>query len=159
MSGFSQVVAESCRQLIRAIAVLTEVLGQADHNDYQLEAAKSGVRAEVDHFLQYLTHDFHTPFFEWKQTIVQNAKCLQYDLQDVDSRFYEAPNKQDFLSELRVAMGGYIREIGMAAKTLSTMEENERRTLELLNNSRASLNQCLQAVKIKDNETFSYELR
>lgn len=159
MSSFSQVVADSCRQLIRHISVLTDVMGQGDPNDYQLEAAKTSVRNEVDQFMHYLLHDCTTPFADLKNNIIQTTKNLQYELLDVDERFIESQNRQEFLVELRSSFGGYIREIGLAAKTASTLEENEKRTVDLLNSSRESLQLCLQAVKLKDNESFSYELR
>eukprot|EP01127_Copromyxa_protea_P016916 TRINITY_DN5114_c0_g6_i1.p1 TRINITY_DN5114_c0_g6~~TRINITY_DN5114_c0_g6_i1.p1 ORF type:complete len:362 (-),score=62.51 TRINITY_DN5114_c0_g6_i1:224-1309(-) len=158
MSSFSQVVTNSCRRLIRPISVLTDVLAQ-DYTEHQLESAKNSVRQEVEQFLHYLEVDSSTPHTECKHAILQATKNLQYDLQDVGDRFVEAPNKQEFLVELRATLGGYLREISAAAKTVGALEESERRVTELLTSSKASLHQCLQAIKLKDNETFSYELR
>lgn len=159
MNSFSQVVADSCRQLIKHISVLTDVMAQGDPSESQLEAAKTGVRNEVDQFLHFLQNECNTPFADLKLNIIQTTKNLQCEMLDVDERFIEALNKQEFLAELRGSFGGYIREIGLAAKTASSLEDNEKRVVELLVRSRASLHQCLAAVKVKDNETFSYELR
>lgn len=131
-----------------------------DHpTEYQLEVAKTSVRSEVEQFMHYLLQECNTPYTDLKHNIIQTTKNLQYDLLDVEERFAEAPNRQEFLIELRTSFGGYIREIGLSAKTASTLEENDRRTLDLLTRSKASLYQCMQAVKAKDNESFSYELR
>jgi len=160
MANFSQSVADACRQIVRHTAVLTDVLSQPDSSTYSLESAKSSIRQEVANFTHFLSQDFHTAQHEeYTKVILHSLGALEAELDEIEIRYAESMNKPEFLTLLRTTMGSHIREIGVAAKNLCTLEETEKRTQDLVARSRASLKQCYTSAKQREPENFSYELR